>query len=55
MSAFCRRTECGTLLDALKLPLSTVITGLVFVGLVVYFYALQTANEAKTRATAQAD
>lgn len=39
---------------ALKLPLSTAVTGLVFVGLVTYFYALQTANEAKTRAPAQA-
>jgi uncharacterized membrane-anchored protein len=34
------------LAHALKLPLSTAVTGFVFVALVLYFYGLQSTNEA---------
>ena len=36
---------------ALKLPLSTALTGLAFLGLVTYFYGLQTKNEATVHTT----
>ena len=38
------------LAHALKLPLSTALTGLGFVGLVIYFYGWQSTNEAKMAA-----
>ena len=38
------------LADALRLALSTALTGCVFVGLVLYFYALQSTGRAQPRA-----
>jgi uncharacterized membrane-anchored protein len=37
---------------AVKLPLSTALTGAVFIGLVVYFYALRSSNEIRAVARA---
>jgi uncharacterized membrane-anchored protein len=38
------------LADAFRLALSTALTGLVFVGLVLYFYAFQPTGKAQPRA-----
>ena len=38
------------LADALRLALSTALTGCVFVGLVLYFYAFQSTGKAQPRA-----